>query len=79
MNYIIITFIISIILLLIFVIYYKFYRKENNVNLNLVSNKLNKKNWLRTNPRLERKYPGRMPGLVFGNKLNMNHFNIKLI
>jgi Ni,Fe-hydrogenase I cytochrome b subunit len=77
MNYIIITFIISIILLLIFVIYYKFYRKENNVNL--VSNKLNKKNWLRTNPRLERKYPGRMPGLVFGNKLNMNHFNTKLI
>lgn len=78
MNYIIITFIISIILVLIFVIYYKFYRKENNVNL--VSNKLNKKNWLRTNPRLERKYPGRMPGLVFGNKLNMNHnFNTILI
>lgn len=62
------------IILLIFILYQKFYRKENSINL--VSNKLNKKNWLRTNPRLERKYPGRLPGIVFGNKLNMEqNFN----
>jgi hypothetical protein len=74
MNYIYIIIFMFFIILLIFILYQKFYRKENSINL--VSNKLNKKNWLRTNPRLERKYPGRLPGIVFGNKLNMEqNFN----
>jgi hypothetical protein len=63
-----------LIILLVFILYKKFYKRENSFNL--VSNKLNKKNWLRTNPRLKKKYPGRLPGIVFGNKLNMEqHFN----
>jgi len=74
MNYIYIIVFVVFIILLVYILYIKIYKKEKSFNL--VSNKLNKKNWLRTNPRLERKYPGRLPGIVFGNKLNMDqNFN----
>ncbi len=62
---------IVIFLLIIFVIVYSITNhKEKNINLLL--NKRNKKNWSRISPRLKRKYRGRLPGVVFPNKLNMD-------
>ena len=70
MHYLLIIFISFVTLLSLIILYHKFYKKENNINL--VSNKLNRKNWSRMNPALERKYPGRFAAIGFGNSLNMD-------